>query len=218
VPLGVNDTISTDLEPGHSWTYETGVRGRPTDWLTLDTSIFLIDYDNRFGRDGNNFQNVGRSINMGWDAAVDLDLVGLYDSRAGTKYADSYGSFSLYGNVELLDAGFVSGPLDGRTPQYAPDYLVRAGCIYRFQQKAKVALMGTFLGDHFADDANTANFDVPAYMVWDLTAEVKVYKDMISVIAGVNNLFDEDYYSRVRSNGIDPAYGRNFYGGLAFRF
>jgi Fe(3+) dicitrate transport protein len=59
---------------------------------------------------------------------------------------------------------------------------------------------------------------VPAYIVWDLTAEAKIYKNSVSIIAGVNNVFDEDYYSRITDTGIDPAYGRNFYAGFKLRF
>lgn len=218
VPLGVNDTISDNLEAGKTWTYEAGIRGTPQPWLNFDTSFFLIDYDDRFGRVGSNFQNVGRSINKGWDAAAEVDLIGLYDALAGTQCAARVGSFSIYGNVELLDAEFVSGPLEGNTPQFAPTYLIRTGGIYRWKDRVKVALLGTFADEHFADDGNTANFHIPGYMVWDLTAEVKVYRDTVSVLAGINNVFNEDYYSRIRSNGIDPAYGRNFYAGFSVRF
>lgn len=218
IPLGVNDTISSNLDPGKIWTYELGVRGSSFEWLMFDTSLFLIDYDDRFGRAGNNLQNVGRSINKGWDVATELDLIGFYDHLAKTAYGTDIGSLSLYGNLELLDAEFVSGPLEGKVPQYAPDYLVRAGMIYRWNDQLKLAMLGTLLGDHFGDDANSANFAIPSYKVWDLTAEVKIYKNSLSLIAGINNLFDEDYFSRVRSNGIDPAYGRNYYAGLSFSF
>lgn len=217
VPVGPADTISRDLEPGHTWTYELGLRGTPNEWLTYDTSVFVIDYDNRFGRVGSNFQNVGRSLTKGVDVATSIDLIALYDELNDSRLRDQYGSFSLYGNVEVLDADFVSGPLDGKEPQYAPGYLLRAGGIYRWQDRVKAALMGTFLDDHWADDGNTANFYVPSYMVWDLTLEAKVHKN-VSVLAGINNLFDESYYSRIRSGGIDPANGRNFYAGLAVSF
>ena len=218
VPLGVNDTISSSLEPGKTWTYELGIRGAPFEWLAFDTSLFLIDYDDRFGRVGNNLQNVGRSINKGWDVSTEADLIGLYDHLAQTAHGETVGSFSLYGNLELLDAEFVSGPLEGKTPQYAPNYLVRAGGIYRWKDRLKLAMLGTFLDEHFADDGNSANFEIPGYMVWDLTAEIKLYRNSLSLIAGINNVFDEDYYSRIRSNGIDPAYGRNYYAGLSFAF
>jgi Fe(3+) dicitrate transport protein len=71
-----------------------------------------------------------------------------------------------------------------------------------------------FVDDHFADDANTANRTVPSYTVWDLAGEVKVWKEYLTLFGGVNNLFDERYYSRVRSDGIDPAAERNVYGGV----
>ena len=70
----------------------------------------------------------------------------------------------------------------------------------------------------FADDANTVERFVPAHAVWDLTAEAKVYKDIVSVNAGINNLFNEDYHSRVTDTGIDPGYGRNYYIGVSLKF
>jgi Fe(3+) dicitrate transport protein len=218
VPLGVNDTISENLEPGETLTYELGIRGMPQPWLTFDTSLFLIDYDNRFGRVGSNLQNVGRSINRGWDIAGEIDIVKAFDAARGTNCAETFGSLSLYANVEFLDAEFTEGPLDGKIPQYAPQYLLRTGAIYRWRERVKVALMGTMVDEHFADDGNTPNFYVPGYSVWDLTAEAKVYKDRVRVLAGINNLFDQDYYSRIRSNGIDPAYRRNFNAGFSFAF
>ena len=118
----------------------------------------------------------------------------------------------------LLDAEFVSGPREGRAPQYAPGHVLRTGLTYRWIDRAKVSLQGTFVDSHFGDDANSANYVIPAYMVWDLTAEVKIYRDTVSLMAGINNLLDEDYYSRIRHDGIDPAYGRNYYLGLSFSF
>ena len=73
------------------------------------------------------------------------------------------------------------------------------------------------MDDHFADDGNTANYAVPAYHVWDLTAEYKIHENL-RLLAGVNNLFDEDYYARVRADGIDPTNGRNFYIGASLEF
>jgi len=35
---------------------------------------------------------------------------------------------------------------------------------------------------------------------------------------GINNVFDEDYYSRIRDDGIDPGADRNFYVGATVRF
>ena len=64
--------------------------------------------------------------------------------------------------------------------------------------------MGTFIGSSFADDTNTSSRFIPAYDVWDLIVEAKIYKDYVSIIGGVNNIFNRSYYARIRADGIDP--------------
>jgi Fe(3+) dicitrate transport protein len=218
VPTGGGALVNNDLAEGSSWQYEVGLRGHPQPWLTWDTSLFRLDFDNQIGAVGATVQNVGRAIHNGWEGALELDLVGLYDRLNKSDAADRWGSVSLYGNVMLLDAAFKGGANNGKAPQYAPEYLLRTGLNYRWRDRAKVSFLGTFVDDHFADDANAAAMQMPAYMTWDLTAEVKVWKESVSLVAGINNLFDEDYYSRIRGDGIDPAYGRNYYVGVSVKF
>jgi Fe(3+) dicitrate transport protein len=218
IPLGTGDTISSDLNPARSVTYETGFRGLPAKWAKFDTSVFLISFAEQFGRVGTNIQNVGRSRTLGFDFSVDVDTLGLIDEVQGGDGQSDLGALRLYANASFLNAEFTSGPVDGKTPQYAPDYLLRTGVIYDYQSVAKLALLSTFVDAHYADDGNTENRYIPSYKVWDLTAEVPVIPNVLSVVAGVNNLFDENYYARVRSNGIDPALPRNAYGGVNVRF
>jgi Fe(3+) dicitrate transport protein len=209
--------VAEDIDPALTWTYELGLRGTPKSWLTYDTSLFYIDMENRYGVFSNTLGNVGRTINYGWDAAVQADLTGLWDETHGTSYSDSFGSLSLYANVALLEAEFENGRFDGGRPQYTPDYIFRTGLIWAKKDRAKVSFLGTFVDDHNAADDGAANRAIPSYMTWDLTAEIKI-TDNFTLMAGVNNVFDEDYYARVRSDGIDPAYGRNFYLGGSFNF
>ena len=117
-----------------------------------------------------------------------------------------------------MQGEFLSGPNTGKTPQYLPDYSYRFGLIYNWRDIVKVAFMGNFVGSSFADDTNTASRFIPAYDVWDLTVEAKVYRDYVTVVGGVNNLFDRDYYARIRSDGIDPAMPRNWYAGIKVKF
>lgn len=213
--------IATDADPGLTWSYELGTRGRPVKWLTYDTSVFLIDMDNRFGTvtaaGVTRLTSVGRSINYGWDGAIDIDLIGLADRLAGRGEVQRSSSLNFYVNTSILEAELYGGPNDGGSPQYAPDYMVRTGLIYKHGDRVKVGFLGTLVADHNAQDNSNPNFDIPSYMTWDLTAEVKVHENF-SVMAGLNNVFDESYYARVRPDGIDPAYGRNFYLGGEVRF
>lgn len=215
--------IAGDVRPTTAWTYEVGYRGRPRDWLTWDTSLFLVDLDDKYGGTVNQggqtvLRSVGRSINYGWDTALELDLFGLARSRQAREASPPRHQLGLHGNFSLLAAEIHGGAADGKRPQYAPEYLVRAGVIYRWSERLKLGLLGTWVADHFAtDDENPSRF-IPAYTTWDLTLEARVYRDTVSLLAGINNLFDEDYYARIRADGIDPAYGRNFYAGLQLTF
>jgi len=215
VPTGGTTQSPRDLQESAAVQYEIGFRGTPRDWLTWDVSGFLLDFDDQIGTIAlpggrSTLANVGRARHYGVEFAGEVDLIGWIDShhrllpeRSVQKGAedhakrkgllDSIGSLSLYANATLLDAEFVRGPLDGKTPRFAPDYLIRTGLIYRLQDRWKVAFLGTFVDEAFADDTNTAERTVPAYAVWDLTAEAKIYKEIVSVNAGINNVFNEDY-------------------------
>ncbi|MFM7374089.1 MAG: hypothetical protein ACKO39_02910, partial [Chthoniobacterales bacterium] len=67
-------------------------------------------------------------------------------------------------------------------------------------------------------DNNAQEYYIPYYNVWDFTFEVNVYKDNVSVIGGINNLFDNRYYARITNTGIDPAAPRNWYVGVQVEF
>ena len=74
------------------------------------------------------------------------------------------------------------------------------------------------MADHFATDDENPERLIPAYSTWDLTAEIVLWRDRARFMAGINNIFDELYYARVRGDGIDPAYGRNYYAGFSLEF
>jgi Fe(3+) dicitrate transport protein len=206
-------TIQSDIDPATSLSYEIGYRGAPKSWFSFDTSLFVVDLDSRFGVIDNKLQNVGRSLNKGIDIAAQLDLVGMIDE----KMTETFGSISLYANTTLLDAELIGGPNDGGRPQYAPEFMVRTGVIYSMKDKFKVSLLGTIMDDHNAQDSGKADFAIPSYTAWDLTAEYRLTEN-IAIQAGINNVFDETYFARVRPDGIDPAYGRNFYLGATVSF
>ena len=74
------------------------------------------------------------------------------------------------------------------------------------------------VGNPSTSDNNAPNRLIPAYSVWDLSAEAKVWRDTVSIIAGVNNLFGTNYYARIRADGIDPAAPTNWYAGVKVEF
>jgi outer membrane receptor for ferrienterochelin and colicin len=217
------------LQESNIVNYEIGFQGEPVDWITWDTSFFLIDNSDQIGSRAVNdgqittvIENSGRSIVYGWDLYTEVDFVGAanaaWNKDDSKSWVDRYGSISAYTALTLQNGQFINGPNDGKTPQYLSDYILRLGLTYNWRDRIKAAFMGNFMGSSYAADNNTANRFIPAYNVWDLTVEAKVYKDTVSVIAGVNNIFNKDYYARIRADGIDPAAPRNWYAGVKVEF
>ena len=75
---------------------------------------------------------------------------------------------------------------------------MKTGAIYRYKDIIKLALLGTVVDDEFGDDGDSFEGFIPAYNVWDLTAEFKFWKGRAGVFAGIRNLFDESYWGEVR--------------------
>lgn len=213
----------SDLDASMVYNYELGVRGTPRPWFFYDASVFYIDYDNiietrTLGGGNTEKSNSGRAHFYGAEAAVEVDLFVLYETLADVRFTEKCGNLSVFGNTTLLEANFVDGNNEDNTPSYAPRYVVKTGGIYRLHDRAKISMTGQIFDEHYWQDSHGAGgvgtSKVDSYMVWDLAGEVDIVKDKVTLIAGLNNVFDEMYFSRVRSDGIEPAFGRNFYAGV----
>ena len=218
VPTSATGVVNGDLEEGKSLQFELGLRGKPLPYLTFDMSGFYYTFDDQVGDfplpTGPSTGNVGDARYAGFEAAAELDMLAVFNGGNESPY----GQANLYANVTWLDAEFTGGPFESNVPQYAPEYQFKVGTIYRWKDRVKAGLIGTIVDDSYANDSNSPDFFIPGYMVWDLTAEVNFCNGRIGVFAGVNNLFDEDYWGEVRDEGIVPAYRRNYYGGVKIRF
>lgn len=214
VPTGAGVTVANDLSEGRAWQADLGLRGEPVPGLVFDTSVFFMKFEDKVGQIGTVIDNVGTVEYAGVEASAQYDVLRAFGG-------DGRNQLNVLANVTFLDAEITSSgtpALVGNTPQYAPDYVVRTGVIYSRASGLKIAFLGTFTDTSYANDNQAANFRMPAYMVWDLTAEWRIGRSPFTALAGVNNLFNEDYYSRVRSDGIDPAAGRNAYLGFRAEF
>ncbi|MBI4395312.1 MAG: TonB-dependent receptor plug domain-containing protein [Candidatus Omnitrophica bacterium] len=219
VPTGTNQIVNEDLEEGTAWQYDVGLRGKPFDFLAWDVSYFILSFNDQIGTIANEVKNLGDSFHQGVEFYGEADFVKVFDYFNHSKYAEQIGSLSEFFALTLLNADYRNGPTEDRTPQYAPQFTLKFGTNYNLKDHAKLSLLATLVDDHFADDAHTANRYIPYYSVWDLTGEVVILKNLakmfdLSVFAGINNLFNENYTARIRGDGIDPAYPRNFFGGL----
>jgi Fe(3+) dicitrate transport protein len=223
-----NSVAPADLEPGRAWQVDIGFRGRPVPYLRWDTSLFYLDYQDQIGSVTGPggvvvIRNVGDARYRGWEVGGQVDLLGLSDELFAARAGSRFGSLGVFCNSTLLDAEFYRGPLIGRTPAYAPDYIVRGGVAYTLRRDdpcggprdlLRVWLTGTFVGDSFGQDDNASRALIPPYRVWDLTGEAALWGNNLRIFGGVYNLLNDRYFSRVLGTGIDPALPRNFFGGV----
>src|SRR4029453_573393 len=219
VPTAASSVVNGDLKEGEALQFEYGVRGKPWPFLNFDVGGFYFTFDDQVGEVilPNGFtstQNIGDARYIGFEAATELDILSLINGGAPSPY----GNLLLYGNVTLLDAEFTSGPNKGNTPAYAPDYQAKTGFIYNYKNPFKISFLGTRIVYEFGDDGDSFEGFIPAYNVWDLTAEFRFWKGRAGVFAGIRNLFDESYWGEVREEGIMTALPRNYYGGFEFFF
>ena len=219
VPTGGSSVVNGNLKEGNSLQFEYGVRGKPFPYLNFDVGGFYFTFEDQVGEIilPNGFtstSNVGDSRYIGFEAATELDILALINGGA----PNPYGNLLLYGNVTLLDAEFTSGPNKDNTPAFAPNYQVKTGAIYSYKDTFKISLLGTLVDDEFGDDGDSFEGFIPAYNVWDLTAEFKFWKGRAGVFAGIRNVFNESYWGEVREEGIMPALPRNYYGGFELFF
>lgn len=198
---------------------EFGYHSEPIEGLVFDISAFRIDFDDKIEQIQVNVSDVervnsGNSRHQGIEFSIDYDLLNGTDQ-----------SFKVFANGSLLEAetvASVNGALVGNTPAFAPDYLLRTGFLYN-TKKYDIALTATLVDKQFWQDSNqsrgTDNDEIaaviPAYEVLDLSGEYRLASQW-AVYGGINNLLNQNYYSRVRNDGIEPALERTFFAGVRF--
>ena len=236
-PLLYNDGVTFQagidaagtFEASYAFTIEGGVQAEPIPAVRVDASLFRVEFEDQVGflagplpaappfgavgTGGARRQNVGNMRNQGIDLAVRLDLVG----PEGLAKSDN--TLRLSTNLQLLDAEFTDGVAAGFTPQYAPGHLLRSVLAWIGKDGSRAALTFTSVGDQQGADNNVADFFLPGYEVFDASVEWPIAGGF-TIGAGVNNLFDADYATRVRpggGGGFDPGAPRNVFVSIGWK-
>ena len=223
-------TVTGSPDATTSYEVELGVKGPISNWLNYDASLFYGLIDDKIEEiDDDVYRNSGTVEFYGAEFAMNADLLKLAQVDDGTH------SLTMHANVALLDAEITDSDVDGledNTPGYAPDVIAKWGLTYGFKDRIRTSLTGIYYDEHFHNDANygiDVPDKIPSYVVFDWNVEWQ-FNNTIKFIAGINNLLDEDYYSRVRRvdtgsavegdprRGIEPAPERNFYVGAELAF
>lgn len=199
--------------------YELGYRSQVTGALSLDVSLFRIDFSDKIEQ---------RQVTV-----ADVERVNSGDSRhEGIEFTVEYdvlsfkaGALTWFANGSLLDAEMtnsITPSLIGNETAFSPDHVIRTGFLFN-NGKLNMALTATVVDEQYWQDSNlprgtgaaTIAAKIPSYQVLDLSGEYQLAANW-ELYSGINNLLDESYYSRVRSDGIEPAAERTVYVGVRF--
>ena len=232
-PLRYLDVASpfSNFSPGNNpaptkyLTYELGVHGWPRTGLYYDASLFQVNVKDRIESQSLTATeaidvNTGNTRNRGLETEGSLDLLALQADAAGPRHLE------VFANASLLDARFTAShsPAQvGRSPAYAPRYVLKAGLNLREDQRYKAALIVNYVGAQYFQDSNASvagtPATIPAGAVVDLTGEFTPLSHL-RLIGGISNLTNRHYYSRVFLFGgsLEPANTLAVHAGAAFDF
>jgi Fe(3+) dicitrate transport protein len=218
-----NFAAGNNPDPTKYLTYEAGVHGWPDLGLYYDASVFQVNVHDRIeAQQLTQTQtidvNTGDTRSRGVELEGSYDVLRLWSAASSRKHAD------VFANASYLEARFTNSRIAGqagKTPAYAPDYVVKAGVTLRQDQLYKLSLVFDTVASQFFQDSNlpigTTPARIPTYTLVDFSGEYTV-GGHFRILGGVTNLTDRRYYSRVFiSRGLlEPGRDRTFYGGVAF--
>lgn len=222
------DVVDPDLEDSKGYNIDLGYRGKLKDYLQFDLSAYILQYNNRIGTitvPGTPayrlVTNVGNSTGKGLELYAEFNAFRAFSQK---KSADVI----LFASYGYTDARYSSDHKDaatkGKRLENAPQQILRSGLTAGYK-KVLVTWQLSYVGETFSDANNTiapsANGNtglIPAYTVSDLSASVKLPKNLV-LKTGINNLGDKIYFTR-RAGGYPgpgalPADGRTFFFSVA---
>ncbi|MDE2448314.1 MAG: TonB-dependent receptor [Gammaproteobacteria bacterium] len=220
-------TPANNPDPTKYLTYEAGVHGWPVLGLYYDASVFQVNVKNSIETlpitpTQSIDVNTGDERVRGVEAETSYDLLQLWPSAPDGEH------LTVFANGSYLKAEYTSSITfgqAGKTPPYAPHYVLKGGMTLRAEPGLKLSLIVDAVGPQYfqASDAGIVTAGVampaqiPAYTVVDFSGEYK-FANHWRVLGGISNLTDQEYYSRVFISGgrIEPALTRQFYLGIAY--
>ena len=223
------DIIDENLRDSKGYNADLGYRGKFKDIIQFDVSAFYLYYGDRVGvisQSGGKrlITNLGASSSKGIESYVEVNL-----ARALRKNIKS--DLIVFSSTSYTDAryggGYKDANLVGKKVENAPAYILRNGLTAGYG-RFNYTIQLSYVSKAYSDASNTVirtlngqNGLIPAYTVTDISSTYKFNKKM-NVKAGVNNLFNEMYFTR-RSGGYPgpgllPADGRTFFVSLAAKW
>jgi len=224
---------TVDLDPERSWTYEVGIRTWPISGVKLEATFFRMDFQNQIvpasvaGGIGATFTNAGETRHQGVEFTGRVDFGSLLKMAHNVyvRVAGTYVPTAEFVGVRLSSIpGFQNVSVSGNRLPYAPRHLANIELGYAHPRGLELLLEAVHVGDQFGDDLNTVEPTpdgqrgmLPAYTIWNLTANYRLESRGLTFFVTAKNLFDRLFIAD-RTRGILPGFPRLVQGGMKIRF
>lgn len=225
------DVVDQDLKDAKGYNIDFGYRGKLKDYLQFDVSGFYLQYNNRIGTvtitgtpSYRLITNVGNSSSKGVESFIEFNLIRAFSKNKKTDLL-------VFGSYGYTDARYGNTNKDvntrGKKVENAPEHIFRGGIsggCKSFLLTVQISKVGETFSDAnntLTPSANGNNGLIPSYTITDFTASYKFSKGL-NIKAGINNLFDERYFTR-RAGGYPgpgalPGDGRTFFVTVGAKF
>ena len=229
VPSATTDVIDPNLKDSESLNIDLGVRGSWKNYVSYDASVYQMNIQDRIGtyKDSLSIRhvtNIGASLSKGVEVYLELNV--LNNFKQG-----NFGSLHPFASIAYNEATYTSwndptvvsgssSDITNKTVENAPRRIQRYGLTYKLKgfsatyQLNKVSEAFADATNSIVPSADAKSGLIPAYSVSDLSFAYSG-KENYTLQLGVNNLFDESYFTR-RSGGYPgpgllPSNGRTFF-------
>ena len=223
--------VNPDIDDEKGYTFDFGFRGNINRKISYDTNIFLLLYEDRIGfvqkvfPDGNvksERGNVGNARINGIESLFDFDLNEIFfkNNDIDINYFVNYS----YIESEYLESDQVG--IEGNSVEFVPNHNLKTGLKFGYKNLS-FNFQYSFISKQFTDSSNAIGGnlsgvigEIPKYSLADISLSYKLKN--LSFEAGVNNLFNEKYFTRRATGypgpGIIPSAPRNLYFTMQIKF
>lgn len=226
----VSDPVSLQLDAERSWNMEVGLRARPTTHVSLEVTVFRLDFTNQIITpslsSGNAAQaalaNQGATRHQGVEASVSIDgvRVAALPVRLGAQVTIVDARFS---RDRLLARMGDTVNVRGHRLPYAPARTLAAHAALGAADGRGLRVDWTYVAEQFSDNFQTraGSADgrlgtIPSQQVWNVTASARIPGTRGVVVGSVKNLFDRTYIASRRPEGIKPGMPRTIQVGIEY--
>ncbi len=213
--------IDPDITDEEGFTADLGVRGRLSNTVSYDLSVYGLKYDNRIGEifqstSTDYFRlktNVGDAFIYGVETFADWNIKNTFFEQSGDYRLNLFVN-AAFTNSEYLRSD--QNNIEGKKVEFIPDANFKTGLNFGYKNLL-TGLQYSYLSKQFTDATNAPqNLNdnqrgiegaVPAYGILDFSASYSLGKFRLE--AGVNNLLNNSYFTRRATGypgpGIIPA-------------